>query len=411
MTTDTASTAASTAPGGGPRHHVHRDQTDYTLLGTAHVSRASAEEVRALIRSGEFDAVAIELCPSRYQSMVDPDALARLDLFQVIRQGKAGLVAANLALGAFQQRVAEESGIEPGAEMKVAIEEARTADLPLWLIDRDVGTTLRRVYRNVPWWQRSGLIMGLLGSVISREKITAEDIEQLKEGDVLTSTFREFAEESEAIYTPLITERDEFMALRLLQENARGEKQRVLAVVGAGHLEGMQQFLRDSPAGPHPAQRISQLNEQPRSSRWPKAIPWVIAALIITGFVIGFSRSSDLGWQLITDWFLINGTLTAIGTAIARGHPITILAGFLAAPFTSLNPTIGAGFVAAAVEIMVRKPRVHDFSHLREDVVHFTGWWKNRVSRTLLVFIFASLGSMAGTYAGGFRIAGLLTGG
>ncbi len=267
--TSIATETSESRPAGGPRHSVSRDDIDYTLLGTAHVSRASADEVRALIRSGDYDAVAIELCPSRYQSMTDPDALAKLDLFQVIRQGKAGLVAANLALGAFQQRVAEESGIEPGAEMKAAIEEARNAKLPLWLIDRDVGTTLRRVYRNVPWWQRSALIMGLLGSVISREKITEEDIEQLKEGDVLTSTFREFAEESEAIYTPLITERDEYMALRLLQENRKGEKKRVLAVVGAGHLEGMRGFLESAPEAADPNPRLRELKTQPKPSRWP----------------------------------------------------------------------------------------------------------------------------------------------
>lgn len=410
MTTTTADKSSMTTHT-GPRQHVRKGETDYTLLGTAHVSRASAEEVAQLIESGDYDAVAIELCPSRYQSIINPDALAEMNLFQVLREGKAGLVAANLALGAFQTRVAEESGIEPGAEMKAAIDGANKAGLPLMLIDRDVGTTLKRVYRNVPWWQRSSLIMGLLGSLISREKVSAEDIEQLKDGDVLTSTFKEFAEDSEAIYTPLITERDQYMALRLVQENPDGQHKRILAVVGAGHLAGMADYLERLPEDADPAPELARLKAPPKPSRWPKYIPWAIAALILTGFVIGFSRSSELGWQLVTDWFLINGTLTAIGTLIARGHPITILASFFAAPFTSLNPTIGAGFVAAAVEIFVRKPRVLDFSHLRDDVAHITGWWKNRVSRTLLVFIFASLGSMAGTYAGGFRIAGLLTGG
>ncbi|MEX1057512.1 MAG: TraB/GumN family protein [Natronospirillum sp.] len=395
----------------GPRKQVQRANTDYTLLGTAHVSKASADEVQTLIRSGEFDVVAIELCPSRYQSMIDPDALAQLNLFQVLKQGKAGLVAANLALGAFQQRVAEESGIEPGAEMKMAVQEAKAAALPLLLIDRDVGTTLRRVYHNVPWWQRSSLIMGLLGSLISREKVTAEDIEQLKEGDVLASTFREFAEDSDAVYQPLITERDEFMALRLMEENANGEHQRVLVIVGAGHLSGMATFLRNKPASTDVSTELTALSTLPTPSRWPKAIPWVIAGLIIIGFIVGFTRSSDLGWQLVRDWFLINGTLSALGALIAKGHPVTVLASFVAAPFTSLNPTIGAGFVAAAVEIYMRKPRVLDFSHLRNDVVRLSGWWKNRVSRTLLVFIFASVGSMLGTYAGGFRIAGLLSGG
>ncbi|MFK7159466.1 TraB/GumN family protein [Marinospirillum sp. MEB164] len=399
----------SSAAVSGPRQQVIKHQTEYTLLGTAHVSKQSADEVRALIQSGEFDAVAIELCPARFASMTDPDALAKLDLFQVIKQGKAGLVAANLALGSFQQRVAEESGIAPGAEMQAAIEEAQAKGLPLWLIDRDVGITLKRVYRNVPWWQRAGLLSGLIGSLFSREKVSADEIEKLKEGDVLESTFSEFAAESEKLYQPLIAERDHFMALRLAEENGTSQYKKVLVVVGAGHLKGLAENL-NSHLPEKPQEQLAILNSQPAASRWPKMLPWVIAALVLLGFGLGFSRNTELGWQLITDWVLINGGLSALGVLIAGGHPLTVLTAFLAAPLTSLNPTVGAGMVAAAAELWLRKPTVADFSSLRQDTAQWTGWWKNRVSRTLLVFILATLGSAAGTYIGGFHIVGLLSG-
>ena len=398
----------STTP--GPRRIVRKHDTEYTLLGTAHVSKASAEEVRTLIRSGEFDAVAVELCPARYQAMSEPDQIAQMDLFQVIKQGKAGMVAANLAMGAFQQRVADESGIAPGEEMKAAIEEAQTAELPLFVIDRDIGITLRRVYRGVPWWQRSQLIAGIIGSLVSKEKVSAEEIERLKEGDVLQSTFAEFAEESEGLYQALITERDHYMALRLAEENGDSRYKKVLVVIGAGHLAGIETNLHSHlPTNPREQREI--LERVPKGSNWLKYVPWIIAALIITGFAIGFSRGPELGLRLVTEWVLINGTLTALGILIARGHPLTVIAGFFAAPFTSLNPTIGAGFVAAAVEIFARKPTVGDFAHLRTDVSTVGGWWRNRVSRTLLVFFFATLGSASATYIGGFRIFGQLTGG
>lgn len=391
----------------GPREELHKYDTHYTLLGTAHVSKASADEVRALIRSGEFDAVAVELCPARFRTLKDPDALAKMNLFQVIREGKGGMVAANLALGAFQQRVAEESGIAPGEEMKAAVEEAEAAGLPVMVIDRDIGITLKRVYRSVPWWQRMNLISGLMASLVSKEKVSAEEIERLKQGDVLESTFSEFAEQSEHLYQALIAERDHYMALRLAQENGDSRYKRVLVVVGAGHLKGMSDNLHGHLPN-DPQEQLSILENVPAGSRWVKFIPWLIMLAVLSGFAIGFSRNTDLGLQLVLDWFLINGSLAALGALIATAHPITIIGAFFAAPFTSLNPTIGAGVVAAGIEIAMRKPTVGDFSHLRQDVTTLRGWWRNRVSRTLLVFLFATLGSAVGTYVGGFHIFGQL---
>ncbi|BBI69984.2 TraB/GumN family protein [Vreelandella aquamarina] len=393
----------------GPLKTIQVGSTYYTLLGTAHVSTESANDVRQLIDSGHFDAVAIELCDARHHSMDNPDAMGEQDLFQVFKQGKAGMVAASLALGAFQQRIAEQSGIQPGAEMRAAVEECRTRNLPLLLVDRDVGITLKRIYRNVPWWQRFSLFSGLIGSVLSRQDVSKEDIEKLKEGDMLEATFSEFAAESEALYTPLIRERDRYMALRLAEDASPGRYQNVLVVLGAGHLKGTSEHL-EAPLPENPTIERASLEATPPPSKLWKAMPWLITALVITGFVVGFSRNTELGWQLVIEWFLINGLLSGGATIAALAHPVTVIATFFAAPLTSLNPTIGAGFVAAGVELYMRKPKVRDFSTLRHDVTQLKGWWKNRVSRTLLVFILATLGSAVGTWVAGFRIAGALFG-
>lgn len=391
-----------------PRIDLQLGASRVTLLGTAHVSRASADEVRELLAGGDYDAVAVELCPSRYNALLNPDELAKMDLFRVLRDGKAPMVVASLALGAYQQRLADQFGIEPGAEQRQAIRSAQDSKLPILLIDREIGITLKRVSRNLPWWQRFGLFAGLVASLVTSEEVDEAEIERLKEGDVLESTFAQFAERERHLYQPLIEERDQYMAARLRQEVERSGHANVLAVVGAGHLAGIARALEEH--SEPPAQLVADLDRIPAPSRWPKLIPWLIVALILVGFGIGFSRSSELGWQLVLDWVLINGGLSALGALIAMAHPLTTLTAFLAAPLTSLNPTVGAGMVTAAVEVYLRRPEVGDFSRLRKDTTSLRGWWHNRVSRTLLVFLFSTLGSAAGTYLAGFRIFGRLAG-
>lgn len=391
-----------------PLIEVEFDGSRITLLGTAHVSRASADKVRELLATGAYDAVAVELCPSRYSAIVDPDTLAKMDLFKVMREGKVLMVVASLALGAYQQRLAEQFGIEPGQEMREAIKAAQEGRRPVLLIDREIGVTLKRVAHNVSWWKRLGLMAGLMASILSREEVDEKEIERLKEGDVLESTFAQFADQQRDLYDPLIDERDRYMAARLREEIQREGHKDVLAVVGAGHVRGISGYLGDSRE--QPGETIGRLDRMPTASRWPKLIPWLIVGLVFLGFAIGFHRSPQLGWQLVTDWVLINGTLSALGALIAAAHPLTVIAAFVAAPITSLNPTIGAGMVTAAVEIFLRKPSVGDFMRLRGDTTSVKGWWKNRVSRILLVFMLSTLGSAAGTYLAGFRIIGRLTG-
>jgi pheromone shutdown-related protein TraB len=389
----------------GPTETLTLGDTRLTLLGTAHVSRTSAEEVSAMLAGGDFDAVAVELCPSRYRSLTQPDAWGETDLFRVIRQGRAGTLAAHLAVSAYQQRLADQLGIDPGAEMKAAIDAADRRDLPLWLIDREVGITLKRLLWGVPWLQRLALVGGLLTGFLSREKVTEDDIERLKEGDMLESTFGEFAEHSPRLYEHLVGERDRYMAARLRQETAGSGARHVLAVVGAGHLAGMAAELRREEAeAADPAETVADLDRMPPRKRWLRAIPWVVVAAVAAGFIIGFQRSPELGFRLIGEWVVINGALSALGAAIAGAHVLTVLGAFVAAPITSLNPTVGAGMVVAAIETGLRRPRVTDFDCLRSDVTRLKGWWRNRVARILLVFIMSTIGSAAGTYIAGFRI-------
>ena len=398
-----------------PIRTVHRDGVDYTIIGTAHVSRASADAVKKLAGSGDFDAIAVELCQARYDALTAERKWTDLDLYKIVRQGKAGLVMANLALSAYQRRIAEQFGIEPGAEMRAAAVAAKERDLPLQLVDRDLATTLRRSYASVPWYKRMYLMAGLALGMLSSEEIDEESIEKLKEGDILESTFTEFAEQSPELFEALIAERDRYMAARLRQENADAiavagaatAARKVLVVIGAGHMEGLSTHLENG--AEDPADERAKLELMPRRSTWPRLIPWAIMVLIIAGFALGFSRSPELGWQLVFIWVAINGGLAALGALIARAHPLTILSAVVAAPLTSLNPTIAAGMVTGLVESWIRKPRVSDLENLRFDITTVKGWFRNPATRILLVFFFSNLGSAIGTWVAGFKIFGALS--
>ena len=402
--------AASPAPApldalaGQPIVEVERDGTHYTLLGTAHVSRASVEAVEALIATREFDAVAVELCEGRYQAMREPDALQKLDLFRVIREGKTGLVAANLALSAYQRRLAEQLGVEPGAEMRAALVASEARSIPVWRIDRDVGITLRRTHASVGFWQKLMLSGGLVASLFADEKVDEEEIEKLKQGDLLESAFHEFAARSAPLYRSLIAERDQYMAAALREQStaASPSPRSVLAVVGAGHLEGLARHLSEDTAVPKTLR--GELDRLPPPSRLGTWITLVVIAFVIGGFVYGFSQGVDVGTDLIWRWVLTTGVLGAIGCAVAGGHPLSILTAFVASPLTPLHPALSSGMASALVEAWVRKPTVADFAHLREDVTSPKGWWRNRVARVLLNFFLTSFGTAAGVWIAGLSM-------
>lgn len=395
-------------PEGQPHAIVERDGVRYTLLGTAHVSQASVDAVRSAIADGGYDAVAVELDEPRLQALTEPDALAKLDLIQVIRTGRTAMFAANLALSAYQRRLAEQLGIEPGAELKLAALQAREQGLPVHLIDREVGLTFRRASARLGFWGRAKLGGGLLGSLLVSEDVDHDEIEKLKQGDMLEASFNEFASESPEIYETVIAERDRYMAARLREvgEASGPEIREVLAVVGAGHLQGMARQLREEQ---RPATDIREsLEALPEKS----GVPWftlALATFVIGGFAWGFWQGGiDVGSDLLLQWVLATGVLGAIGCAIAGGHPLSIIVAFLASPITPLHPALASGTLSALTEAWLRKPTYADFMALRGDVQTVRGWWRNRVARVLLNFFLTSLGTAIGVWTGGLRMLGTL---
>ena len=388
-----------------PHAIVERDGVRYTLLGTAHVSQASVDAVREAIASGAYDAVAVELDAPRLQALSEPDALAKLDLIQVIRSGRTAMFAANLALSAYQRRLAEQLGIEPGAELKLAVMEARARGLPVHLVDREVGLTFKRASARLGFWGRAKLGGGLLGSLLASEDVGADEIEKLKQGDMLEASFSEFAEESPAIYETVIAERDRYMAARLreIREDTNHDGAReVLAVVGAGHLQGLARHLREETK---PAAQVREaLETLPQKS----GIPWftiALATFVVGGFAWGFWQGGiDVGSDLLLQWVLTTGALGAVGCAIAGGHPLSIVVAFLASPITPLHPALASGTLSALTEAWLRKPTYADFMALRDDIQTVRGWWRNRVARVLLNFFLTSLGTAIGVWIGGARM-------
>ena len=405
--TDIATDHGGQLLAGQPVRIVERDGVRYTLLGTAHVSQASVQAVEQAIDSAQFDAVAVELDPQRLQALTDPDALARLDLVEVIRKGRMALFAANLALAAYQRRLAEQLGIEPGAELKRAVALARERDLPVHLIDRDVGLTFRRASQRLGFFGRIKLVAGLGAGLLSSEDVGEEEIEKLKQGDMLESSFGEFARESPALYETIIDERDRYMATRLRQERSDGQRQ-VLAVVGAGHLAGLARYL-DTDIGA-PAVLREQLEAVPRKRR----IPWItlaILAVVLTGIGVGFWKGGmDMGTRMLAIWALYTGGLAGLGALLAGSHPLSILTAMAVAPFKPFRLSIPTGAFAAVVETRLRKPAYRDFLQLRDDAQTLKGWYRNRVTRIVLTFMLTNIGSMLGLWLAGFRVYGNLAG-
>ena len=385
-------------PYSGNVHEILLDGKKILLIGTAHISQSSVDEVNTVINQVQPDTVCIELCSSRYQAMLAKDQWKNMDIFKVIREGKSFLLFANLIMTAFQKRLGSKLGVKPGAEMFEAANVAEKLNSELVLADRDVKITLQRTWRGMPFWGKMKVLGQLLASLFIREEISKEEIEKLKESDALSEAMQMLAEQSPEMKRILIDERDQYMAEKIRQSMGK----LIVAVVGAGHVKGLTAELENK-------HNLAELESVPPTGKAVAWLKWGIPALIIALIVYGFfTVDTDVSIEMIQRWFLINGTLSALGTAAAFGHPITIAAAFVAAPFTSLNPTIAAGWVAGLVEALLRKPQVRDFENLADDITHLRGFWQNNITRILLVVIFANLGSAIGTFAGGFAIATLL---
>lgn len=366
------------------------------LIGTAHVSRQSAEEVKAVIAEEMPDSVCVELCQSRHDSIVERDRWRKMDIFKIIKEHKAILLLVNLILSSFQGRLARQFGIQPGQEMIEGINSAREAGANLVLADRDIQTTFLRIWHSLGFLSKMKLLGIILMSTFNDEELSEEDLEKLKTDDILTLALSDFAASFPELKQVLIDERDMYLAQKI--KEAPGSK--IVAVVGAGHLPGIKERICQE-------HDLLSLTRVPPPSRITKIIGWGIPLLILGIIISTFSVDKALGIEQVNIWILWNGSLAALGTLVAFGHPLSILTAFIAAPLTSLNPLLAAGWFAGLSEAYIRRPNVEDFERLPTDVVTFKGFWNNKVTHILLVVAIANLGSAAGTIIGGTGIVKL----
>ncbi|WP_010531319.1 TraB/GumN family protein [Lentibacillus jeotgali] len=369
---------------------IHLDDKEYILIGTAHVSKSSAEQVKEVIEAEQPDAVCIELDEQRYNSVTEGNKWRDMDIFQVIKEKKATLLLMNLVISSFQKRMAKQFGINAGQEMIQGIESAKETSAELVLADRDIQITFSRIWGNIGFKGKAMLLMQVFGSIFSRETISEEELEKLKSKDMLDSMLEEFTEHFPRLKKPLIDERDQYLSEKI--RRAPGNK--VVAVLGAAHVPGITKEIKQE-------HNLERLNARPPKSKLPKIIGWAIPILIIAIIAYTFYTNPSAGWQQTVSWILWNGGLSALGTAIALGHPLTILTAFLAAPISSLNPLIAAGWFAGIAQAFIRRPHVSDFEQLSEDVYSVKGFWHNKATRILLIVVLANIGSSIGTFIGG----------
>jgi len=386
---DTESQVASPVTGDEPNvHRIQRDEGEVVLVGTAHVSRASAELVRRVIANEQPETVCVELCESRYQSIRQKARWLDMDIVKVIKEKKAFLLLSNLILAAFQKRIADKLDVQPGQEMLTALDAAEASGAQVWLADRDIRITLARTWRSLGFWAKIKLVFQLVLSFGEVDDISEADIERLKQTDVLDALLSEIGASQPVIRQILIDERDRYLAQRIKAAPGR----RVVAVVGAGHVPGILKYWRTD-------SDLRALESLPPKSRLGQLVKWGLPLLILGLFIYGFyAGGSRAGSDMVLWWVAANGLLAGIGALAAWGHPLTILSSVVSAPLTSLNPMIAAGWVSGLVEAFSRKPKVRDFESLQNDIRSVRGFWTNKVTRILLVVVFTNLGSSLGTF-------------
>lgn len=366
---------------------IYKDRA-ITLVGTAHVSAESSRLVAEVIEDEKPDTVCIELCESRYKSLTQKTQWQDTDLIKVIKEKKAFLLLSNFMLASFQKKIGDKLGVKPGQEMLAAIESAESVDAQIHLADRDIRATLSRAWRLMGLWTKMKLFFQLIVSMGGVEDIEEKDIEELKKKDVLEALLEEIGQTLPGLRSILIDERDQYLAARI--RSAPGKN--IVAVVGAGHVPGIKRCWEKDID-------LDALEQLPPRSKVSTILKWGIPAAITGLIAVGFFLAgSSAGVHMIKWWVLANAVLAGIGATAALAHPLTIVAAIAAAPVTSLNPMIAAGWVAGMVEVFFGKPKVRDFENLAGDIVTVRGFWSNKITRILLVVVFTNIGSSLGTF-------------
>jgi len=369
-------------------HRIQTDDREIILIGTAHVSRESAELVEKVIEEERPDTVCVELCQSRYDAIMQKTDWEEMDILKIIRQKRTSLLLSQLIMASFQKKLAERFKINPGEEMIRAVRKTDEIGARVVLADRDIRITLKRTWRTMRFFRKLRFIYELIVSIFIDEEISEEDIEKLKERDALELALQTFGKELPEIKTTLIDERDRYLARRI--DDAPGKK--IVAVLGAGHVPGVRENLgRDID--------LAELNDVPPRGIAGRYIGWGISFAVIGLIVAGFLHSgSEASLNMIKWWILVNGVLAGLGALAVLAHPLTIAASVVAAPLTSLNPMIAAGWVAGLTEAALKKPQVKDFMDLKADIASVRGFWRNKITRILLLIVFVNIGSSIGTF-------------
>lgn len=377
---------------------VELDFQDKTILliGTAHVSRSSVDEVKNVIYEEKPDLVCVEIDAPRYNSMTQNENWEKLDIIKIIREGKGFLLMANLTLSSFQRRLGNELGVRPGDEMVAAVQAAKETNTPFAFCDREVQLTLRRVWGECGFWSKCKLLAILLASAFSSEKLSEEEIENLKKNTELDGMMNELANYLPAVKKTLIDERDLYLAAKIWEGSA--QKTKVVAVIGAGHLNGvrthLENFSKTKTAEPVDVREMEKL---PRKGFFLKHAGLIIPLLIVIFIAVGFYKGgADKGFNDILRWIILNGGFAALGSLLAWGNILTILISFISAPIGTLNPFLSVGLFAAVTQAFIHRPRVIDAESLNADICGVKGIYRNRILHILLIFFLSSLGGAAG---------------
>ena len=374
-------------------HRLQVGENEIILIGPAHVSPKSVEEVKELIEAERPDSVCIELCQGRYNSIINKDQWQNTDIGKIIKEKQTMLLLATLIMGSFQKRIAKSFEVAPGQEMIQGMESADKIGAQLVLADRDITVTLKRLWQKVGIKGKAQIVYELFSSIFFSEEITEKDLEDMKSQDMLDSALNSLSESFPELKSVLIDERDQFLAQKI--KNAPGNK--VVAVLGAGHVPGIKKEL-------YKENDLTQLSTLQAGPKVSKAWLWAFPVVLIG--IIAFTMKNDMpsGINQIVAWFLWNGSLSALGAAIALAHPLAILTAFVVAPISSMNPLLAAGWFSGLTEAYLRKPNVGDFHKISDDLDSIKGFWKNRVTRILLVVALSNLGSGIGTFIGGAHV-------
>lgn len=375
---------------------IYLGTREIILIGTAHISEDSVDLVRRVIENETPDCVCVELDAKRYETLSKKRRWESLDLKEVIRKKQLSTLLFNLMLASYQKKLGNQLGVLPGTELLVAVRTAEEKRIFIALCDRDVRVTLRRAWHATSFFKKGYLLVNLFAGLFDQDKITEEKLKELKKTDVLSELILELGQALPELKRVLIDERDTFLSERI--KDAEGK--RIVAVVGAGHVEGIKKAL--------PEDRNAQMEEisaiPPVSSTW-KVLGWFIPAVIFASLgVIALQKGYEIAGENIIYWILANGIPSSIGAMVALAHPLTIIFAFAAAPVTSLTPVIGAGYVTAFVQVLVRPPVVREFETVLEDMSTLAGWWKNKLLKVFLAFLLPGLGSMIGSWIGGYEI-------